>query len=265
MDDHKKIQDDIESKVQRFIELVVYFLIVVGFEFLISYLFPYTTLAGLICIPITLIVAGVSTYLLFKFKKTVQGKQQFRKKAFITFSIGFFILLLMHPQERESPLEQIINCSKAYINYNKVNYNSFEKLNKQERISYLYKYKNYLPNHIVLLSFYEKDDNAIEHNRTYSINYRKDSSIEYNQSLLSIEMTDSTTLITENKLNKKHKLNGFFVNLFDRGTYSAENIYDDFYIETDLLNLDTGIEKLYYFILSITRRKASEKIIGKSY
>ena len=143
---------------------------------------------------------------------------------------------------------------KTYRNYNKIDFNNFDSLNNSERVAFIYKYKNKLPKSISTL-FIDTLTSAYrtQYERQYSFyNYGKQSFFDTTK--LKILQTDTLTYIQELKnKSSKHILYKGFINDNGVGFSDTLNKYQ-YNIHKDTFGLNSGVEKLFYSLLSLTKK-----------
>jgi hypothetical protein len=249
------------TKVNRILLFIIYTCTGILSESLVSYLFPYTGLGGLICYPTSIALSllfGGTLYMLGKssVKPLLVGLTFF---AFI--SVQFLFELYVHPQDfGGSTFKQIAEYKQAFKKFDNISFDSFPVLNKAERIAYIYKFKNRLPSTISTLSIDSSSDQFItEVSRKYILlNYPRDTT--YDTTVLKLKHTDTSLVIIENphdssKMNvhvaDKYLLKNTGGGVIDTGKSISYNVW------LDDLKLHTGLEKLVYRYLTMT--KASTK------
>ena len=227
-------------------------------ESLISYLFPYTSLGGLICYPTSIILSLLFGWSLYKITKRSLKPFLVGLIFFVFIFLQFIIELNVHPQDfGGSPSQQIADFKHASENYDNINFDSFPALNRAERVAYIYKFKNRLPSSISTLSIDTSEDEFVSQvSRKYMIlNYARDTT--YDTTLLKLIRTDTFLIIIENpndsfKINVHHT-DKYLLNNTAGGVRDREKpiMYN---ILLDTFELKTGIEKLFYKYLSWTKK-----------
>jgi hypothetical protein len=243
------------TTTKRKILLTLFFVLSLLTEQFIWYLFPFTGLGGLICRPTAIILASCSTYLLYRLIKKRIYKLVLIGLAFIFFILQFIFLLYIHPQDYGGePIDQLKQYAKTYRNYNQVDFNKFDSLNRSERVAFIYKYKNKLPKSIsvlyidTLISSYTN-----QYERQYTI-YNYDNYTIYDTSKLKVVQTDTSTFVQEPLNNNAiHKLYKAFINDNGVGFSDTLNKYQ-YNISKDSFDLKSGAEKIFYNLLSWTKK-----------
>ncbi len=241
--------------ISRQIILILFFVFSLLTEQVIMYLFPFTGLGGLICWPSAIILASGSTYLLFRLLKKGISKVVLIGLIFTIFLLQFISLLYIHPQDYGgSPIDQLEKFSKTFNKYSKIDFNKFDRLNKSERVAFIYKFKNILPKSISILYIDTLTSNYTTHyQRQYPI-YNYDGYFTYDTLKLKISQTDTSTYVQELLNNNvRHKLYNGFIN--DNGTGFSDTVNKYQYnISTDTFDLITGSEELFYNFLTLTKK-----------
>jgi hypothetical protein len=227
-------------------------------ESLISYLFPYTGLGGLICYPTSIILSLLFGWILYKISKRSSKPVLVGLTFFVFISLQFIVELNVHPQDfGGSPFQQIADVKRASKNYDNIRFDSFPVLSRAERVAYIYKFKNRLPLSISALSIDTSEDEFVSQvSRKYMIlNYARDTT--YDTTLLKLIRTDTSLVIIENpkdssKINvhytDKYLLNNTAGGVSDREKSAMYNVV------LDNFEFNTGIEKLFYKYLSWTKK-----------
>lgn len=214
-------------------------------ESLITYLFPYTGLGGLVCYPTNIILSLLFGWTLYKITRQSIKPFLIGITFFVFISLQSIVQLYVHPQDfGGSPYEQIVGCKRASKNYDKISFNSFPELSKAERVAYLYKFKSRLPTSIATLSIDSSGDEFISQNsRKYMIlNYNHETT--YDTTLLKLVDKETSLIIIENpqdssKINvhitDKYLLNNEAGGVLDKGKSVTYNVLKD------TLELSSGI------------------------
>lgn len=240
---------------KRQIILTLFFVFSLLTEQFIWYLFPFTGLGGLICWPTAIVLASCSTYFLFRLIKKEISKIVLIGVTCTISILQFIFLLYIHPQDYGGePIKQLKQYVKTYQNYNRVTFYKFDSLNTPERVAFIYKYKRKLPRSIsvlyidTLVSGYTN-----QYERQYTIyNYSNYSTCD--TSKLKLFQTDSSIYVQETlNNNTKHKLYKGFV--YDNGIGFSDTLNKYQYnISKDTFDLKTGAEKIFYKLLSWTKK-----------
>lgn len=165
-----------------------------------------------------------------------------------------FLELVTTKQEFSgSTLSQISDTFHAYSKFDKINYNDLFTLTAGERVVYIYKFKDKLPDSFIELSIVnEKLGAENEKPRKYTIQKIKDRKV-FDEKKLRIVEKDTATIITE-YLNKTdtfvYEAYGNFINS-EMGGCNHGDIWLS--VKEDKFNIETGIEKLFYSILWLTK------------
>lgn len=186
------------NKTKRLLLYGLYVILCLTAETFILWLFPYTGLAGMICWPLTLIFAfGLG---LIIYKATIRQRKTWQLSILFlsVFTIQIFLQLLTTPQDGNvSTFYQIGDAFKAYINYNRLNYGDFPNLTEGQRVTYIYKFKDELPDKFISLQIDSTGQNYESINpRTYVFEYRK-GKIQYDSTKLKLIESDTSTIIIE--------------------------------------------------------------------
>jgi hypothetical protein len=225
-------------------------------ETFILWLFPFTGLGGLICWPITILLSLGLGYLLYLLTKMQFNLWSIALLFSVTLIFQTYIELLVVPQDfGGNAISKISYSYKAYKNYDSIQFKDFANLTQAERVDFIYKFKNKLPDSFIILTLQKYDGNdSIIISRDYIIENRKSKRI-YDTSKIKIIENDTATIIIENpnKINKQiHTLDANFLNTtgggFDDNGLLIDVVEDDF-------KLKTGIEKLFSGILKLTKRR----------
>ena len=239
----------------RQIILISFFVFSLLTEQFIWYLFPFTGLGGLICWPTAIISASCLTYLLFRFIKKGIFNGLLIGLIFILSIMQFIFLAYIHPQDYGGePIDQLTQYAKTYRIYNQVNFNKFDSLSKSDRVAFIYKYQHKLPKSISLLYIDTlMSGYTNQYDRQYIL-YNYDNYTIYDTLKLKILQTDTSTYVQE-LLNTKarHKLYKGFIKDNEVGFSDTINKYQ-YNISKDSFNLNTGAEKLFYSLLSWTKK-----------
>ncbi|WP_044208502.1 hypothetical protein [Flammeovirga sp. OC4] len=219
----------------------------------IRWLFPYTGLAGLITPFIVLLTGVVSPVIFFLLSARIE-KRFFTLLLFILFFIcQSYIILSTYPQDYGGDIfSQMLSAKKAYGRYDSIQKDDFIGLNRFERVVYIYKFNNELPDENVRLSISKNGKRNIYLIEIY------DNKITYDKSKLGIVETDSTTIIEEyltNGLIRPHIAPEGFLRHYDGGGFKEQGFIIS--VSRDELsdNFDKGIEELLYDQLKSNLRK----------
>ena len=253
---HLKKITALMDKPKRLMIYVLYVILGLTIETFILWLFPYTGLGGLICWPLTIIFSLTLGYIIYR---VARRRQITNWRVSVLF---FFVLILQvllqlwtTPQEfGGNTFSKIKGTFQAYRKYNNLKFTDFPNLTKAERVAYIYKFKKELPNTFVMLEIDSTRQNYKSINpRIYKIE-NKSGIRYYDTTKLKLIENDTATVIIEYLKNNDtllHKLNTNFLNI-KAGGWGDKGI--NIYVNEDNFNMDTGIEKLFYEILNLTKR-----------
>ncbi len=224
-------------------------------EKLIWYLFPFTGLGGLICWPATVIITGLSTYIIYRAikKRGINPIVVFLTSIF--FIIDTFLLIEVHPQDYGGdPIDQIRQCVTAYKNYDEIRFDTFGSLNKAERVAYIHKFQNRLPSSISIL-YIDKDNGDENSSRSYEI-FNYSDTTKYDTTKIVLQQNGDFVILTEKlkpNFEIKHSIRRTF--LRDNGSGYIDKTNKFFYnINKDNFELKSGIEKEFYRLLKLTKK-----------
>ena len=248
----------------RTVKTIVSALIFLGLAALIEtyaigWLFPWAGLAGLICIPVTIIFGILSGVIFYNIARGLSLKYKILFFSFLLFLQTIF-LMLFHPQDSAggSTFEQIGNYINTYRHYNEINFEKFPTesvYNNPDRVAYIYKFKEKLPEKIITLTLdtIDKSDGTSDHKLKYIIHSNKNT-LSYDASKIEILNTDSGTVIIEKK--RFNRPNKYYRKNWDIRKVTAGGYYDklmDVMVYQDDLKLEAGTEKVFYKILTWTK------------
>lgn len=231
--------------------ILIFCLLVEG---VILWLFPYTGLGGLICWPLALFFGILFGFIIFKFTKAFSKKWIiFLFILVIVTSYSYFQLSILPQDFGGSTFEKIKNAKEAYSKYEKIKFYDFPKLTNFERVAYSYKFQNKLPKSFIILTIDSlKDESESLNPRVYLIQ-NTDKGRIYDKSKINFVETDSNTFIYEYYHQKDTLIYNMHKNFLNIGSggYNDRIISLDIY--EDDLKPDTGIEKILYFIIKLTK------------
>ena len=240
------------EKSKRLLLYGFYALLGLTIEGFILWLFPFTGPGGLICWPIAIILSLGFGFILFKLtKRQLKGWQTLI--AFSTLiTLQSYIQLSTLPQDfGGDAFSKISDAKIAFSNYNKIEFNDFPNLTTGERVVYIYKFKHKLPDTFISLTI-DSLKNEYESPRFYLIQ-NIDGKRHYDGSKIKIEESDIATIITEYYSKTDtfvYKMDSNFLNM-GSGGFNDQIVSLD--IHEDDFKLDTGIEKLLYTLLRLTK------------
>ena len=243
------------DKSKRLLLFGLYVILCLIAESFILWLFPYTGLGGLICWPLTIIFAFGLGFIIFKLAKRQQKIWQLSTLFLTVFTVQILLQLWTTPQDfGGSTFYKIGDTFKAYKNYNRINYSDFTNLTTGERVSYIYKFKEELPDKFIALQIDSTGQNYESLKpRTYLFEFKK-GKIQYDSRQLRLIYNDTSTTIIEYLSNSDTIIHKTVRDIFSPQLMGwSENGYNFFRKEDDF-EMTTGIEKLLYGILEKTRK-----------
>ncbi len=186
------------DKSKRLLLFGLYVILCLIAESFILWLFPYTGLGGLICWPLTIIFAFGLGFITFKLAKRQQKIWQLSTLFLTVFTVQILLQLWTTPQDfGGSTFYKIGDTFKAYKNYNRINYSDFTNLTTGERVSYIYKFKEELPDKFIALQIDSTGQNYESLKpRTYLFEFKK-GKIQYDSRQLKLIYNDTSTTIIE--------------------------------------------------------------------
>jgi hypothetical protein len=244
------------NKQIRIILFISYAIIGLVIENFIFYLFPFTGLGGLVCYPFSLILSILFGWIIYKATKKLRKVGSIVLVFLGVLSFQIIIALAFQPQDfGGTPFEQIADCNRALNRYDKIRFDDFSDLSSAERVVYIYKFKNKLPQSISILTIDSTvGDGEVQRNYEFK-NYLQGKI--YDTTQLKIEYTNDSLIIIEAPLNPlkadKHTTEKTLLDNVGGGTYDRKNsiFYD---VTKDSFELKTGFEKLFYKYLSLTKK-----------
>jgi hypothetical protein len=163
--------------------------------------------------------------------------------------------LYIHAQDYGGePIQQLKQYGKTYSNYNKIDFTNFDSLNNSMRVAFIYKYKNKLPKSISTLYIDTlTSEYTTQFEREYSF-YNYDKQSIFDTTKLKVLQTDTLTYVQE-LINEssRHILYKGFINDNGVGFSDTLNKYQ-YNIRKDTFDLKSGVEKLFYGLLSLTKK-----------
>jgi hypothetical protein len=243
------------DKSKRLLLFGLYVVLCLTVETFILWLFPYTGLGGLICWPLTMIFALGLGFIIFKATKRQLKIWQVSTLFLTVFTVQVFLQLWTTPQDfGGTTFYKIRDTLKAYKNYDRLNYSNFANLTTGERVAYIYKFKEELPDKFISLQIDRTGKNYESLNlRTYLFEYRK-GEIQYDSTQLKLINNDTSTTIIEYLSNSDTIIHKTVRDIFNpQLTGWSDNGYNFFRKEDDF-EITTGIEKLHYSILQLIRK-----------
>lgn len=237
------------DKPKRLVLYVLYVILCLTAESFILWLFPFTGLGGLICWPLTMLFALGLGFFIFKITEKQLNFRQYSTLFISVLTIQMLLQLWTTPQDfGGTTFYKIADAFGAYVKYNKINYNDFPNLSAGQRVAYIHKFKDKLPNSFVLLQIDSTGQNYESVNqRTYVIENRVGKRY-YDTTKLHLIESDTATIIIEYfrfSDTLVHKMNRNFLNI-QAGGWGDEGL--NLNVKEDNFELETGIEKLLYEI-----------------
>ena len=194
-------------------------------------------------------------FIIFKATKRQLKIRQFSTLFLTVFAVQIFLQLLTTPQDfGGSTFYKIGDTFKAYKNYNRINYSDFTNLTTGERVVYIYKFKEELPDKFISLQIDSTGQNYESLNpRTYAFEYRK-GKVQYDSTQLKLINSDTSTTIIEYLPNSDTIINKTVRDIFNPQLMGWSDNGYNFFRKEDDFEITTGIEKLLYGILERTRK-----------
>lgn len=239
---------------QQKIFISIFFILSLLTEKLIWYLFPFTGLGGLISWPSTIIITGISSYIIYRSIKKRGLNLIVVILTSILFLIDTFLLIEVHPQDYGgNPTDQLRQCVTAYKNYDQIRFDAFGSLNKAERVTYIHKFQNQLPSSISIL-YIDKEDGKETSSRSYEI-FNYSDTTKYDSTKIMLQQSGDFVILTEKLkpyLETKHAIRRTFLGDNGIGYIDTTNIF--YNISKDNFELKSGIEKEFYRLLKFTKK-----------
>jgi hypothetical protein len=252
------MNEDINSKIISVILFWTYFVIGLLTEGFILWLFPYTGLGGLICWPTSLFFSFIFAFGLLQVHKKI-NRRRLTVICFIAFlCIQVYVDLLLTPQENGEPIEQISEAISTYKRFDKIDFSDFSTLNQFERVSYIFKNKNSLPDNYLILSIDSVNDHHLipgdphyyTRSKTYMIENRNGTKT-WNTEELGIIENDSSTVVIERLADGDSIMHRTMTNFLRGGFGDFRNDNVSLFIREDDLELKTGMQKVFYSLLEL--------------
>lgn len=230
--------------------MVVLAIIVCGivFEAILIYLFPYSELAGMVNYPIAIFVSLLSGLIYYFLLKRIKG---YIKHVLLCFMLlfQFYVQIRLMPQSRGSIIRQMISYAKVFYNYDLIHYQQYNDSNYEERIAFIYKFRDRLPDRFIFISM---DSSKKEpYNPTVYRLEQINQHINYEDQNLSILETDTTSILIVNENENK------VAHVFPKGSlkpgHGGRNEFMSIDVSYDQFAYDQGIETLFYKFLSFTK------------
>tara|TARA_R110002020_G_scaffold401078_2_gene611336 strand:- start:6647 stop:7390 length:744 start_codon:yes stop_codon:yes gene_type:complete len=243
------------DKSKRLLLFGIYVILCMIAEAIILWLFPYTGLGGLICWPLTILIAMGLGLIIFKVTKRQLKIWQLSTLFLCVFSFQIFLQLMTTPQDfGGTTLYKIRDTFNAYVKYDSINYSDFANLTTGERVAYIYKFKEELPDKFIALQIDSTGQNYESLNpRTHLFEFKK-GKIQYDSRQLKLINNNTSTTIIEYLPNSDTIIHKTVRDIFSPQLMGwSENGYNFFRKEDDF-EMTTGIEKLLYGILERTRK-----------
>ncbi len=241
---------------------LTYFIIGLLTEGFVLWLFPNTGLAGLICWPTALFFSLVFAFGVLRVHKKFK-KRRVTIICFASFlSIQVFLQLLLTPQEYGGePLEQFSEAITTYRQFNRSDRRDFSTLNQFERVSYIFKNKNTLPDSYLILSIDSVNDRDLipgdphyyTKSKTYMIEKRNGKKT-WNTGELGIIENDSSTFLIERLPGGDSLVHKTLDNFLRGGLGDFRNENLSLTVTEDNLQLKTGMQKVFYSVLELGKK-----------
>ncbi len=243
------------DKSKRLIIYGFYIFLCLTVEAFILWLFPYTGLGGLICWPLTIMFSLGLGYVTYRIANSQLRMWQFSFLFLCIFTFQVILQLWTTPQDfGGTTFSKIRNTSKAYINYNKIKFTDFSNLTNAERVAFIYKFKEKLPDSFVMLQIDSTGQDYKSINPRIYIIENKNGIRYYDTTKLTLFESDTATIIVEYLKNYDtviHRVDKNFLNIKAGGS-SDKGL--NLNVNEDDFRIDTGIEILMYGILEITKK-----------
>lgn len=240
------------DKPKRLLLYGLYVILCLAAETFILWLFPYTGLGGLICWPLTMILAAGLGFIIFKTTEKQLKTWQLWTLFLTTFTVQISLQLWTTPQDfGGTPFSKIGDTFKAYKNYNRINYSDYADLTAGERVAYIYKFKEELPDKFISLQIDRTGQNHESSNpRTYVFEYRK-GNIQYDPAQLKLINGDTPTTIIAYLPNSDTVIYKTAGDIFSPQLMGWSDNGYHFFKKEDDFEITTGIEALHYSILQL--------------
>ena len=250
------------TKRNRKILFVTFCIVGLLTEAFIFYLFPYTGLGGLICYPTSIFLSLLFGWTLYKITKKHLKPFVIGLTICLCLLLQVLIELYVHPQDfGGSPFQQISEYKNAYTDYDKIDFDNYTEFNNAKRVAFIYKFKDRLPKSISTLRIDSSADGFITQiSRKYMLlNFAKDTI--YDTNLINFKFTDTSLIIIENPKDSS-KTNTHITDKYllknEGGGISAKSKPIMYTVWLDKLDLKTGIEKMFYNFLSLTKKASRQ-------
>ncbi|MFM7857059.1 MAG: hypothetical protein ACKO96_35325 [Flammeovirgaceae bacterium] len=159
------------------------------------------------------------------------------------------------------PIRQISDAISAYRRFDKIDFSDFSALNQYERVSYIFKNKNSLPDSYLILSIDSVDDRHLmpgdphyySRSKTYMIEDRNGTKT-WNTRELGIIENDSSTLLIERLPDGDSLVHKTMKDFLRGGLGDFRNENLSLFITKDELELETGMQKVFYNALELGKK-----------
>ncbi|WNJ18251.1 hypothetical protein [Pontibacter sp. G13] len=240
---------------KRIIIFGIYILSGLTTEGFILWLFPYTGLGGLICWPTAIVFSLVFGFILYKLTKRPLKIWQIGI-TFLTILVSqAYFQLLTTPQDFGGDVISKISMAKnAFSNYEELEFHDFPNLTTSERVAYIYKFKQKLPDTFISLTIDSlKNDHESSNPRSYLIHNTNGLRV-YDENKILLNENDSATIIIEyyNSDTLIYNMHRNFINI---GSGGYNNRVISLYIHEDDFELKSGIEVFLYKIIEWTKKE----------
>jgi hypothetical protein len=254
--------DDIDLKIIAILLFGTYSLAGLLTEGFILWLFPFTGLGGLICWPTSVVLSLIFAFVLLRIHKKI-NRIRSTVICFVAFlSIQFSAQLLLTPQDYGGePIGQISEAISAYRQFDQIDFNDFSELNQYERVAYIFKNKNSLPDNYLILSIDSVNDQHLlpgdphyyARSKTYMIENRNGTKI-WNTDELGIIENDSSTVVIERLADGDSIVHRTMTNFLRGGFGDFRNDNVSLFIREDDLELKSGMQKVFYNALELGKK-----------
>lgn len=154
---------------------------------------------------------------------------------------------------------RISDATNAYYNYDKIQFDSFPNLSTGERVVFVYKFKNILPDTLYIFTIDSLKDQSVSTNsRTYLIQ-RINNELVFDKAKLSIVERDTATLIVEYHKKRDTLKYKMIPNFFKDGGSGYNDRIISLTSQSASFELTSGIEKLLYYALSEADKPTAKK------
>jgi hypothetical protein len=209
------------------------------FELFLGYLFPYPGFAAIIFIPLTWLLTGLICLVQFFILKKMKNFHLRLILSLITLICIISLEIKLYRTEGGLPPKKAFPTYwRTLSNYpDRIEFKDIVSHNEAKRVAAIKKYDSELPDYVINFDFDTYGQYIIEvENNTW----------KYDTSLISINKTNDSCFVDIINHNKKI---GFPIHFLEYGSLFKIDSNNHAHINKDKLEFDTGIEKLFYFIL----------------